>query len=1366
MDLNQILNRGFGGLRSFLLISLAVGAGNAFAYITWEANGNADTDFADANRAVSTVYDNGATPGDGSAQGNPAVFSWSILPDGTRLASSTSSSTFLTSEMVSTLDAAHDIAEEDQTESLTNRPWFAGIAAGLELISKRSGITYVYEPNDDGANAYLYFGSDGTEASPGVAGVRGDLRIGGVSGQSYGGVSSSSAGSVYHPELWLSVDKYPAVSSLQFLTSHEVMHCLGFSHSTVNGSSSLSSVTGSGGNGRGPQFDDICGLHRKYGDFYEKNGGNDTRTSATDLSTLQINGHVIGAVGPGESILIGDDADDVYVAVDEFDFISIDADDDTDFLKFTVEEDGEVTITLDPRGPTYTNYYTDSTYSVIDIVADELGDLAFNVYDADGVLLQTVNDVGLGKSEVLETHLSAGDYYAEITGDLVYERPVSSASINDLQQYAVQLYAFSVASGETITTPEDTEVGFSVRDSTNANYTVLSGPVNGTLSGTAPDFVYTPDENFFGIDSFTYTVTDDSGTVFQTTLLITVTGVNDLPVANSLKAATLAGTSVELSLTGSDLESDSLAYRVVSSPTNGTLSGVAPDLTYTPNTSQVQTDRFTFVVNDGFADSDPATVTVCALSPATQVLAGYDFDDGTGNATLAPTYTAAYVTSSDYGVGEGLNSVVHTGSSALSERIDAEGNLFGTRTPLSFGGTTSELGYTDTNNGSSFTAPFNNNDYMTFRVTAADGYDLALSRLTFRTYATEQGSPAERWLLFSSVDGFTVGSQIAGGRTLDYATWDGDTNNEIVDLSAAKFQSLTNITFRLYIYGGNNNSTAVTLFDQVILHGTAEFSGNHFPVADAKNETVEEDGAVAITLSGSDTEGSNLTYRVESYPARGTLSGTAPDLTYTPDADYNGSDDFTYIVNDGALDSEAATVSLTVLAANDAPLFSTNLFSVASAVYPAAYSNSLAGAAADVDGDSLAYSLMSGPDWLSISSGGTLGGTPAFSDIGLNCWTVRATDPAGFYAEAALEIEVVDEPVVVFKSGFEYAGGAPTVGTDAAHLNGAEDQIGAWSGSIEEVMSFTDTAGGSLLADGNSQYNASGRPATSAFTFRATLSQSIALDAGSVSFDYGTRRVASSDEKDNQIIGYDSNGSEVFHLVVSANTEVLRLGYDAGAGAVFDLPGTDEDAVDELPKTSAGPNGFITLTLSDAGYTISLDNGSTTYTSSEIAFTGGADLAYLEFTGQGGADDNYRSGFYLDNLTVSGFLDATIDGTPYSWLESHRLVTDGDYDAAGRLDTDGDGRANWQEYCAGTNPTNAASVFKVNSLTSQESGSVLRWSSVSNQMYGVSTSTNLLGGWTSVATNLLATPPENSYTGAPPASASLRFYRIFTEREK
>ena len=110
---------------------------------------------------------------------------------------------------------------------------------------------------------------------------------------------------------------------------------------------------------------------------------------------------------------------------------------------------------------------------------------------------------------------------------------------------------------------------------------------------------------------------------------------------------------------------------------------------------------------------------------------------------------------------------------------------------------------------------------------------------------------------------------------------------------------------------------------------------NTAPTANAQSVTTNEDTAKTITLGGSDADGNALTFSIVSGPTHGTLgsigsvtcTGTAPksctaDVTYTPAGDYNGPDSFTFKVNDGTVDSNTATVSITVTAVNDAPVAS------------------------------------------------------------------------------------------------------------------------------------------------------------------------------------------------------------------------------------------------------------------------------------------------------------------------------------------------------------------------------------------------------------------------------------------------------------
>lgn len=91
-------------------------------------------------------------------------------------------------------------------------------------------------------------------------------------------------------------------------------------------------------------------------------------------------------------------------------------------------------------------------------------------------------------------------------------------------------------------------------------------------------------------------------------------------------------------------------------------------------------------------------------------------------------------------------------------------------------------------------------------------------------------------------------------------------------------------------------------------------------------------------------------------------------------------------------------------------------------------------------------------------------------------------------------------------------------------------------------------------------------------------------------------------------------------------------------------------------------------------------------------------------------------------------------------------------------DTDGDGVTDGQEALAGTDPHNPASRFEVLSGGIQlPSGVRLTWSSQTGRLYHVWTTTNLMGGWSIVASNLIATPPVNIFTSPTPALATYFF---------
>src|SRR5207247_6903605 len=133
---------------------------------------------------------------------------------------------------------------------------------------------------------------------------------------------------------------------------------------------------------------------------------------------------------------------------------------------------------------------------------------------------------------------------------------------------------------------------------------------HGSLSGRAPNVTYTPAANYSGPDSFTFKANDGTADSNIATVTITVTAVNDAPVASDQAVTTDEDTAKAITLGVTDVDSTTFTYTIGNGPTHGSLSGTAPNVTYTPAANYSGPDSFTFKANDGTADSNVATVTI------------------------------------------------------------------------------------------------------------------------------------------------------------------------------------------------------------------------------------------------------------------------------------------------------------------------------------------------------------------------------------------------------------------------------------------------------------------------------------------------------------------------------------------------------------------------------------------------------------------------------------------------------------------------------------------------------------------------------------------------------------------------------------
>lgn len=358
--------------------------------------GAEDWQIAEFNFSDNDRWDRSASDGTGLRQGDSTTLTWSIVPDGTSVAGFNGEPTS-DSDLIAFLDGIYGAGSGGS--DLTQRPWFSIVASSFDRWEELSGIDFVYSPQDDGAAMRT------TSLPSGVLGVRGDIRI---SGHPIDGGSGTLAYNFFPEYGDMVIDTSDTYFNntrnnsrgLRNTIAHELGHGLGLNHvEPVNRTKLMEPFLTQ--NYDGPQYDDILAIHRGYGDVWEQDGGNDTIGTATDLGSLALGG----------VITIGGDATDSLVSASDVEFVSIDDDSDVDFFRFDKFSLGELTLTLDPLGPTYTS-------DTGTLVGSAQSDLALELWAAGGnAPLVSVDQAGLGVGESITLELStAGTYYVGVRG--------------------------------------------------------------------------------------------------------------------------------------------------------------------------------------------------------------------------------------------------------------------------------------------------------------------------------------------------------------------------------------------------------------------------------------------------------------------------------------------------------------------------------------------------------------------------------------------------------------------------------------------------------------------------------------------------------------------------------------------------------------------------------------------------------------------------------------------------------------------------------------------------------------------------------------------------------------------------------------
>jgi VCBS repeat-containing protein len=521
---------------------------------------------------------------------------------------------------------------------------------------------------------------------------------------------------------------------------------------------------------------------------------------------------------------------------------------------------------------------------------------------------------------------------------------------------------------------------------------LVSGPANAAAFTLNADgsFTYTPDANFNGADSFTYRPNDgvDDGGV--TTVTLTVAAVEDSPISAPDTATTAFETAVTIDVLANDVEVDGQSLSVIlwSAPFSGTAT-VSGDntITFTPGVGFSGDITFSYRAFDGvgFGDTTQVSVTV-GVSPNRPPVA----DDVAFTIAEDTLFSAnLFGFTSDPEINQASIQVLGTANLSVTSFSEATGAI--EVKPLADFTGTATITYQVTDAGG-----LTDSAVVTLTVTPVNDAPVAADDAASTAFETAVTLPFAALLANDGdVDGDTL-SVITFGNAVGGSVAPGA--GGIVFTPDAGFSGAASFAYTI-TDGTTTDSATVTV--------TVAGPGNTAPVAVNDMASGDEDTVISgdVLANDLDADGDTLTASVVTGPTTGTVALNADGtFTYTPAADFNGSDSFIYRVNDGTADSGVATVTLTIAPVNDAPVAQGDVF-LGTEDTPLNGDPTVNDV--DVDGDTLIYSVVGVvPTGLVLAPDGTFTYSPPANVNGIVGFTYRVEDGQGGVAQADVAVDL------------------------------------------------------------------------------------------------------------------------------------------------------------------------------------------------------------------------------------------------------------------------------------------------------------------------------------------------------------------------
>jgi serine/threonine protein phosphatase PrpC len=519
-------------------------------------------------------------------------------------------------------------------------------------------------------------------------------------------------------------------------------------------------------------------------------------------------------------------------------------------------------------------------------------------------------------------------------------------------------------------------------DGDTLSVSAVTQPSHGSVTLVSGVVTYVPAANYNGSDSFTYTVSDGHGGTATRSVSVTVTAVNDAPVAVADTASVAEDGSVVVSVLANDtdVDGDTLSVSAITQPAHGTVTLVSGVVTYVPVANYSGSDSFTYTVSDGHGGTATGTVTMTVTA-----------------VNDAPVAVADSAT-----VAEDGSAIVNV----LANDTDVDGDTLSVSavTQAAHGSVTLVAGVV------TYAPAANYNGSDSFTYTISDGHGGTATGTVSVTVTAVNDAPV------AVPDTATVAEN--GSVVVDVLAGAMDPDGDVLAVSAVTQPAHGTVTLVAGVvtytpapnYSGSDSFT-YTLSDG---HGgtttgivtVTVTAVNDAPIATTALSTVAENGSVVVdVLAGAmDPDGDLLAVSAVTQPAHGTVTLVAGVLTYTPAPNYSGSDSFTYTLSDGHGGTTTGIVTVTVTAVNDAPIANTAVSTVAEG--GAVVVDVLAGAM-DPDGDALAVSAVTQPAHGTVTLvAGVVTYTPAPDYDGSDAFTYTVSDGHGGTATGTVTVAV------------------------------------------------------------------------------------------------------------------------------------------------------------------------------------------------------------------------------------------------------------------------------------------------------------------------------------------------------------------------